>query len=198
MPGVRDGTVDLKVVAGQQYERNFSLPRDNRPWKTLRGVVRAKDARGAPIAGAIMVLEPVGARDPSGQGSADDQGRFEILRQADKVIIYARSPEGDLAGYVGVRREGRRADHDRGPAGGDRPRPGRRRGRQALAVGHRRYLVEVGLPAVGRDGPPGAGQMVLTDQDGRFTAPGLPPGSPGRLQSRWPGSEVARLFGASR
>ncbi len=84
IPGGQNETVDLKVVAGQQYERNFSLPRDNRPWKTIHGVVRAKDARGAPIPGAIMVVEPVGVRHPAGQGSADDQGHFEVSRQADK------------------------------------------------------------------------------------------------------------------
>ena len=39
------------------------------------------------------------------------------------------------------------------------------------------YLVEAGIPAVGRDGPPGAVQSVLTDADGRFTAPGLPIGT---------------------
>ena len=177
IPGVRDGTLDLKVVAGQQYERNFSLPRDNRPWKTIHGVVRAKDARGAPIADAIMVLEPVGARDPSGQGSADEMGRFEILRKTDKVIIYARSPEGDLAGYLVfdgkddelITIEARPAATARGRVVDEDGKPW-----PSVTV---RYLVEVGLPAVGRDGPPGAGQMVLTDQDGRFTAPGLPPGT---------------------
>jgi hypothetical protein len=38
------------------------------------------------------------------------------------------------------------------------------------------YWTDVGLPADGRDGPPGAVQSVITDADGRFTAPGLPIG----------------------
>jgi hypothetical protein len=49
-------------------------------------------------------------------------------------------------------------------------------------------VVEVGLPAVGRDRAPGAGQMVLTDADGRFTAAGLPVGATCRFWSYAPGT----------
>ncbi len=120
-------------------------------------------------------------------GSADDQGRFEVLREADKVIIYARSPEGDLAGYVVfdgkddelITIEARPAATARGRVVDEKGQPW-----ASVEVG---YLVEAGLPAVGRDGPPGAGQSVLTDADGRFTAPGLPPGSTCHFRAYVPG-----------
>jgi RNA polymerase sigma factor (sigma-70 family) len=179
---------DLTVVAGRDVERDFHLPRDDRPWKTLRVVVRAKDAGGPPIAGAVMVLQTIEVREPPAQGSADDQGRFELPRLPGKLIIYARSPAGDYAGCAVIG-----GDHDgevtlvAQPAATARGRVVDEDGKPWASVDVY-YVVEVGLPAVGRDGPPGAGQSVTTDDDGRFTAPGLPVGATCRFWTYAPGA----------
>ncbi len=114
-------------------------------------------------------------------------GRLRGCFRVSKVIIYARSPEGDLAGYVVfdgkdddlITIEARPAATARGRVVDEKGRPW-----ASVEVG---YLVEAGLPAVGRDGPPGAAQSVLTDADGRFTAPGLPPGSTCHFRGYVPG-----------
>ena len=54
--------------------------------------MRANDAGGAPIAGAVMIVQPIEVREPEAQGYADDQGRFAMPRFTGKVIVYARSP----------------------------------------------------------------------------------------------------------
>jgi RNA polymerase sigma factor (sigma-70 family) len=177
---------DLTVLAGRDLERDFHLARDDRPWKTLRVVVRTKDAGGPPIAGAIMVLQPIEFREVPAQGSADDQGRFELPRLPGKLIIYARSPAGDYAGYAVIG-----GDHDgevtlvAQPAATARGRVVDEDGKPWVGIDVY-CVVEVGLPAVGRDGPPGAGQSVTTDGDGRFTALGLPVGATCRVRAYAP------------
>jgi protocatechuate 3,4-dioxygenase beta subunit len=176
-PGpLADNKERLQVAEGRELERDIHLARDDRPWKTLRGVVRAGDARGPTIPGAHMVVQPED-RVPPGQGYADDQGRFELLRSTGRVIVYARSPAGDFAGLTvvaaGDDREvtliARTAAIARGRVLDETGKPW-----ASADVG---CHVEVGLPAVGRDGAPGAGQLFRTDDDGRFTAPGLPVGA---------------------
>jgi len=49
-----------------------------------------------------MVLQTIEVREPPVQGHADNQGRFELPRLTGKVILYARSPAGDFAGYAVV------------------------------------------------------------------------------------------------
>ncbi len=180
--------IDLKIVAGRDVERDFHLPRDDRPWRTVRGTVRANDAGGAPIAGAVMVVQPIEFREPEARGSADDRGRFAMPRFTGKVILYARSPAGDFAGYAVI-------DGDDDPDIALIARPAATaRGRVVDENGKPwasldvYAVVEVGLPAIGRDRAPGAGQMVLTDDDGRFTAAGLPVGTTCRFWSYAPGT----------
>src|SRR5262249_4400654 len=57
-PGDRARPEDLTIVAGQEVERDYSLSRDDRPWKTVRGLVLARDGAGPPIAGAVMSVHP--------------------------------------------------------------------------------------------------------------------------------------------
>ena len=78
------------------------MPPNQRPWKTVRGVVRARHAGGPPIAGALLVVVPTERELPDAHGDADNRGRFEVPCSAGRSIIYARSPAGDLAGYTAV------------------------------------------------------------------------------------------------
>ncbi len=187
-PGDRSEPIELEIVAGRDVERDFHLPRDDRPRRTVRGTVRANDAGGAPIAGAVMVVQPIASRPPEASGYADDRGRFAMPRFTGKVILYARSPAGDFAGYAVID-----GDDDQDVALIARP-AATARGRVVDEDGKPwasldvYAVVEVGLPAVGRDRPPGAGQMVLTDDDGRFTASGLPVGTTCRFWSYAPGT----------
>jgi RNA polymerase sigma factor (sigma-70 family) len=176
--GDRAEPEEVTIVAGRDLERNFHLPRDVGVWRTVRGVVRAKEAGGPPIAGAVMVLQTIEVRDLPVQDHADDQGRFDLLRlTGGKVILYARSPAGDFAGYAVID-----GDDDREinlvarPATTARGRVVDEHGKPWAGVDVY-CVVEAGLPARGRDGPPGAGQSVTTDDDGRFAASGLPVGA---------------------
>ncbi len=69
----------LKVGGGQEFVRDFELPRQLRPLRFLRGVVRAEKPDGRPIAGAIVVAEPIGARISPTHGFADVAGGFAAL-----------------------------------------------------------------------------------------------------------------------
>jgi RNA polymerase sigma factor (sigma-70 family) len=168
---------ELKIAAGEEIERNFSIPGEEPPWKTVRGVVRAGDASGPPVAGAVLVVAPAKGREASARGDADERGRFELPCPAGKAIVYARNPEGTLAGYVVI--DGKDAPQVTivaRPAATARGRVVDEDGKPWASV-NIRYSVEVGLPAVGVSLPPGADQVILTDDDGRFTATGLPVGT---------------------
>ena len=101
-PGVETPSEPIKVVAGQDFQRDFQLPRPVRPVRLTRGVVRAGKTDGPPIAGAIVVAEPIGARLPTTRGLADDKGRFELHRPFEAGLVYARDPAGKLAGYAKI------------------------------------------------------------------------------------------------
>ncbi len=101
---------------------------------------------------------------------ADDRGRFEVPCPAGKAIIYGRSPAGDLAGYTVVDGQGdREVAIIAGPA----------------ATARGRVVDEDGKPWVsgnvvyyrGTRRRPQVRQEVLTDDDGRYVASGLPVGT---------------------
>ena len=117
----------LKVADGQNLVRNFQLARQLRPRRFLRGVVRAEKPDGPPIAGAIVVAEPIGARIPPTQGFADDDGTFQLFRPFGNAMVYARDPVRNLAGFALDRRRRRRRAHRGGGARRDGARPDRRR-----------------------------------------------------------------------
>jgi len=176
LPGAPVPGEDLTIVAAQGIERNFSLPRDFRLWKPVRGVVQAKDAGGPPIAGAVVVVQPVDARIPPVQGYADDQGRFELPDPAGKALVcYARNPEGNLAGYatlgevddteITIVAKPAATAHGQVVDSSGKPRAG-------MCVNYATLIDFEGV-----DGPVGAGQTVETNDQGRFTAPGLLVGS---------------------
>jgi hypothetical protein len=183
VPGDQYAPIRLTVDAGREFERSFHLPRDDSPWKTIRGVVRANADDGPPIAGAVLVAQSIDVREPPAEGYADDRGRFELPGRSGKVMLYARSPAGDLAGHAIIGGDDERerpiiarpATTARGRVIDDKGQP--------CAGASVAYVIDdadegqAGRPATGRDAPPGAVQSVLTDADGRFTALGLPIGA---------------------
>jgi hypothetical protein len=161
--------INLKIAAGKLIEWNFVVPHEEPPWKTVRGVVRTGDAGGAPIAGALLVVAPVDEPVPSVHGDADDQGRFELPCPAGKFIIYARNPENTLASYAVVDNpEGHEVAIVARPATTAHGRVVDQNGKPWAST-NVVYYVEVDSARIR--------QEVLTDADGRFTAPGLPVGT---------------------
>ncbi len=160
------GNEMLTVVAGQEIERNFDVAPD-RSTRTVRGIVRAGGVSGPPVANAVMVVAPTeGPIAFPAHGTADAQGCFELPCSGGEVVVYARSADGSLAGMVTVAEtEDREITVIAGPATTARGRVVDEHGKPwaAVKVG---YSVEVGPAAVRQD--------VLTDNDGRYTAPGLP------------------------
>ena len=178
-PGAERFSARLKVAGSQQIQRDFSLRRIERPWRTIRGIVRARVPHGRQIAGAIVIGEPIGARDRESQGTADESGRFELPRSFGKVLVYTRDPKRDLAGYAIIGE-----DDDNEVTIVAKP-DAMVRGRVVDSAGKARAGVHVvcrmHLDRDAVDGPVGAGQGADTDPDGRFTIPGLPIGAQCKL-----------------
>jgi RNA polymerase sigma factor (sigma-70 family) len=182
----------LKVADEKDITRDFQSSQGSRPWwQRLRGVVRLIRPGGPPIAGAIVVAEPRGgARVPPSHGFTDEKGRFELFRPFDRALIYARDPKGYFAGYVA-----KGVDDDTEVTVVAHP--------AAMAVG--RVVDSSGKPRAGvqvhyamkldLDGAAGisdAGQSVETDDQGRFTAPGLIPGAACRIFASGPAGGNSR------
>ena len=74
-----------------------------RPLRLTQGVVRAGKTDGPPIAAAIVVAEPIGARVPTTHGLADEKGRFSYIGPL-RSLVYARDPAGKPAGSRRLRR----------------------------------------------------------------------------------------------
>ena len=127
--------------------------------------------------GRSWSLSPPEGDQPDAHGDADDRGRFEVPCPTGKAIIYARSPAGDLAGYMAVDdKDDREVAIIAGPAATARGRVVDEDGKP-WASGNVAYYVEIGPPGAGMVAPVAATQVVLTDDDGRFIAPGLPVGT---------------------
>jgi hypothetical protein len=169
VPGELGRQEQLTIVAGRDVERNFGVPGEEPPWKTVRGVVRTGDAGGPTIAGALLVTALLEGHKPNAYGDADDRGRFEMPCPTGKAIVYARNPEGSLAGHaVVVDKDDREITIVTGPATTARGRVVDENGKPWASV-NVVYSVEVGSASLS--------QVVLTGDDGRFTAPGLPAGT---------------------
>jgi hypothetical protein len=101
-PGVDAESEPLRIGEGQYLQRDFQLPRLVRPFRLVRGVVRAEKPDGRPIGAGVVIAEPIGARIPPAHGLADEKGCFELYRPFDAGLVYARDPAGKLAGYAKV------------------------------------------------------------------------------------------------
>ena len=131
-PGPEPVPQKLKVAGGERIQRDFTLRR--------RRPAVADDPRncachgtdgGPPVAGAIVIGVPIGARGPEPRGSADESGRFELPRPSGKSPGLSAQSQGRPRRLRDCRRRRRHRGHDRGQTGGDGPRPGRRLGGQA-------------------------------------------------------------------
>ncbi len=165
-PGRQGVPERLTILVGRDVERDFTVPAEERPWKTVRGIVRVRTAEGTPLAGARLVVAAAEGNGPDAHGDTDKQGRFEVPCPAGKAIVYARNPEGSLAGYtVADDKDDRDLTIVAGPATTARGRVVDENGKPFVSI-NVNYYVEVGRASIC--------QMVLTDDDGRFIAPGLP------------------------
>lgn len=173
MGDVRRTEENVEVREGQVIEKDFHLRRLFRPGKTLRGTVRARTPDGPPIAGAIVVEEPIGVRIPPVRGPADDRGQFEMPHHTERAVFYARNPRGDLAGHAIVGEDRGEATIVVNPAASASGRvvDGAGKPRAGLMV---QYAILISPE--GGDPPIGVVQSVVTDADGRFSATGLLPG----------------------
>jgi hypothetical protein len=181
---VRREEETIEVGEGEVIEKDFQLRRLVRLGKVLRGTVRARKPDGPPVAGAVVVAEPIGERMPPARGVADDRGGFELPHHAERTVFYARSPKGDLAGYTIVGEDRGEAAIVAAPAASASGRVVDGAGRPRAGVTVSYFLL---VSPEGQEPPIVVGQTVETDADGRFVASGLLPGTRCRLFATDPG-----------
>jgi Carboxypeptidase regulatory-like domain len=179
VPGQQEVQERPTIIAGKDVERDFTVPAEKRPWKTVRGIVRARAADGPPLAGARIVMAAIEGNSADAQGDSDDRGRFEVHGPTGKAIVYARNPEGSLAGVAVVEdKDDRELTIVAGPATTARGRVVDENGKPWASV-RVIYVVNVGSGAISL--------RVLTDDDGRFSAPGVPAGIKCEFYAYYPG-----------
>ena len=91
-----------KSTTVRKSRETFSFPARSVRYECSGESVPANKIDGPPIAGAIVVAEPIGDRIPPVHGLADAAGRFQLYRPFEKAVVYARDSAGDLAGFVTV------------------------------------------------------------------------------------------------
>jgi RNA polymerase sigma factor (sigma-70 family) len=168
--GDRTPSERLKVRDEQEIRKDFQLARQLRPLRFLRGVVRAQKPDGRPIAGAIVITEPIGDRISPTHGFADEKGRFQLYRPFGKGLVYARDPMENLAGFTTVE------DSDDAELAVV-ALPAATAGGRIVDVAGKPYKglsinYAMDLDRAGAAGP-AAGQSSTTDESGHFIAPGL-------------------------
>ena len=101
----RDGlplvTAQITVSDGQEIEQRLppaaaGSGMADHPWSWC--ICGRLD--GPPVAGAVVLVGPIGASITSPRCVADESGRFELPRSSGKTLVYARDPEG---GFCRVR-----------------------------------------------------------------------------------------------
>ena len=129
-PGAEPVREQFKVAGGQQIRKDFTLRRVDRPWRTVRGVVRAKaarraaDRRGDHGRRADRGRRPVELKDLRTREAVSSCPARSTSSRSMRAIPVATSPDTRPSAKTTT------ASHDRGQTGGDGPRPGRRLGGQ--------------------------------------------------------------------
>ncbi len=136
---------------------------------------RVVDADGKPVPGAIVQGRYASdhARRWFGETKCDDQGRFQIERSLDPLVIHARSPDGSLAGMIRSAAEEQEVRIPVGPVGAAsgilKDKAGNVLAGKKLTYGVRIYMGEPGHSSFSEN----FGGQVTTDDEGRFTLTGL-------------------------
>jgi hypothetical protein len=162
---------ELLVQDEPRIERNFHLPRPLTG--PLRGRVVAR-TDGRPVAGATVKFEPAGSsRRGQFELVADEQGRFARERWRAPAWVYARSPDGQLAGLAALTSDEEEVEVSLRPAA---TLVGRFVGKDGKPLPSVRIICRMEI------GPKDAlaGRVELwaqADRDGRFVLGGVVPGS---------------------
>jgi hypothetical protein len=169
---------ELVVHDEARIVKDFALAR--LPMGPLKGVVVTRDGE-RPVAGALVQGE---SADGSGRGgfeatTADAQGRFAVERWHARAWAYAKSPDGQLAGFAALTAEDAEIKVPLRPA---TTLVGRLVGKDGKPLPDVRLLVRMEV------GPKEAlaGSMRLwaqADREGRFVLGGMVPGARCRLSA---------------
>jgi hypothetical protein len=94
-----------EVVVQDEAEviRDFHIPHPSRG--PLAGQVRRSGPEGPPIGNAIIRGEGVVLDHAGFEGVADQSGRFAVERWRERMLVYARDPEGAEAGGTEIGEE---------------------------------------------------------------------------------------------
>ncbi len=96
------GGDDVIVKEEEKIDKDFHLDRLTQ-MQPLKGVVLAETTEGKPVGGAIIQGSETNIEGPGlFQAVADEKGRYELQRHAGKTCLYARNPEGTLAGLITI------------------------------------------------------------------------------------------------
>ena len=80
-PGGRAETERIKVGDSQNFRKDYpGFPSGSSGANAAMASFARRKPDGPPIAGAMVVAEPIGDRIPPTHGSADDEGRFRLYR----------------------------------------------------------------------------------------------------------------------
>ncbi len=91
----------IKVQAQQTIAKDFHI--DRLPRGPLSGTVRHRAFNGKPIADALVTGESINNSGHAGfEAVSDNQGRFQTERWRDRMHLYARNPEGNLATMMSI------------------------------------------------------------------------------------------------
>ncbi len=123
-------------------------------------------------------------------GEADDHGRFELACPTGRVAFYARNPDGRLAGYTAVdTQEAREIVIVARPAATARGRVVDEKGKPWASL-NVSYCCGIRVADNDLRFP---GQVLVTDGEGRFEAPGLPTGLTCTFYAYHPGATDVRV-----
>jgi hypothetical protein len=161
---------ELVVRDEPRIVRDFALRR--RRMGPLKGLVVTRDG-GRPIAGAVVQGESADGGRGGFEATADAQGRFSVERWHARAWAYAKSPDGQLAGFAALAADDAEVKVSLRPAA---TLVGRLVGKDGRPLPDVRLYVrmEVG-PKEAR-----AGSVRLwaqADREGRFVLGGMVPGS---------------------